>query len=96
MKNLLKFITLFALAFTVTFCSDDDEQTTKDLALNITLKEFYEFSKIDLHIFTFELNKFETLIEENRSSYEEVLDKTTKSIEKFIENAEIDQEKNIQ
>jgi hypothetical protein len=36
MKNLLKFITLFALAFTVTFCSDDDEQTTKDLALNIS------------------------------------------------------------
>ena len=33
----------------------------KDLALNITLKEFYEFSKIDLHIFTFELNKFETV-----------------------------------
>ena len=33
----------------------------KDLELNITLKEFYEFSKIDLHIFTFELNKFETV-----------------------------------
>jgi len=33
----------------------------KDLSLNITLKEFYEFSKIDLHIFTFELNKFETI-----------------------------------
>ncbi len=33
----------------------------KDLDLNITLKEFYEFSKIDLHIFTFELNKFETV-----------------------------------
>jgi len=33
----------------------------KDLALNITLKEFYEFSKIDLHIFTFELNKFQTI-----------------------------------
>jgi predicted acylesterase/phospholipase RssA len=33
----------------------------KDLSLNITLKEFYEFSKIDLHIFTFELNKFETV-----------------------------------
>jgi len=33
----------------------------KDLDLNITLKEFYEFSKIDLHIFTFELNKFETI-----------------------------------
>jgi predicted acylesterase/phospholipase RssA len=33
----------------------------KDLKLNITLKEFYEYSKIDLHIFTFELNKFETV-----------------------------------
>ena len=43
-----------------------------------------------------ELNKFETLIEESRSSYEEILDKTTKSIEKFIENTEADQEKNVQ
>ena len=43
-----------------------------------------------------ELNKFETLIEENRSSYEEILDKTTKSIEKFIENAETAQEQNVQ
>lgn len=33
----------------------------KDLSLNITLEEFYNFSKIDLHIFTFELNKFETI-----------------------------------
>ena len=33
----------------------------KNLELNITLKEFYEFSKIDLHIFTFELNNFETV-----------------------------------
>jgi NTE family protein len=33
----------------------------KDLNINITLKEFYEYSKIDLHIFTFDLNKFETV-----------------------------------
>jgi predicted acylesterase/phospholipase RssA len=33
----------------------------KDLELNITLKEFYDFSKIDFHLYTFELNKFETL-----------------------------------
>ena len=33
----------------------------KDLSLNITLKEFYEFSKIDLHIFTFDLNSFKTV-----------------------------------
>jgi predicted acylesterase/phospholipase RssA len=33
----------------------------KDLTLDITLKEFYEYSKIDLHIFTFEINKFQTI-----------------------------------
>ncbi len=40
----------------------------KDLNLDITLKDFYEFSQIDLHIFTFELNKFET-IELSHSSH---------------------------
>lgn len=30
----------------------------KDLSLQITLKEFYEFSKIELHLFAFEINKF--------------------------------------
>ena len=43
-----------------------------------------------------QLSEFEKKIEESRVSYEEILDKTTKSIEKFIENAETDQEKNIQ
>lgn len=33
----------------------------KDLNINVTLQQFYEFSKIDLHIFTFEINKFETV-----------------------------------
>ena len=33
----------------------------KDLDLNITLEQFYNFSKIDLHMFTFELNKFQTV-----------------------------------
>ena len=36
------------------------------------------------------------MAEESKNSYEEILDKTTKSIEKFIENAETDQEQNIQ
>ena len=43
-----------------------------------------------------ELNEFKLKVEKSRNSYEEILDKTTKSIEKFIENAESDQEKNIQ
>jgi predicted acylesterase/phospholipase RssA len=33
----------------------------KDLSLNITLKEFYEYSKIELHLYAFELNKFEVV-----------------------------------
>ena len=43
-----------------------------------------------------ELNRFKEMVEESRSSYEEILDKTTKSIEEFIKNAENDKEKNIQ
>jgi len=43
-----------------------------------------------------ELNDFKSMAEKSKNLYEEVLDKTTKSIEKFIENAETNQEKNIQ
>jgi NTE family protein len=31
----------------------------KDIKLDIDLKEFYEFSKIELHFFSFEINRFE-------------------------------------
>ena len=63
----------------------------RSLAINYKEEKEKEIEKLRS-----ELNKFETLIEDSRSSYEEILDKTTKSIEKFIENAEVDQEKNIQ
>ena len=43
-----------------------------------------------------ELDEFKIMVEKNQNSYEEILDKTTKSIERFIENTESDQEKNIQ
>ena len=63
----------------------------RSLAINYKDEKEKEIEKLKS-----ELNKFETLIEESRSSYEEILDKTTRSIEKFIENAETDQEKNVQ
>ena len=63
----------------------------RSLAVNYKEEKEKEIEKLKS-----ELNKFETLIEESRSSYEEILDKTTKSIEKFIENTETDQEKNVQ
>ena len=43
-----------------------------------------------------ELNDFKMMAEKSKNSYEDILDKTTKSIEKFIENANTDIEKNIQ
>ena len=63
----------------------------RSLAINYKDEKEKEIEKLKS-----ELNKFEMLIEESRSSYEEILDKTAKSIEKFIENAETDQEKNVQ
>jgi len=32
----------------------------KDLSINITLKELYEYSKIELHLYSFEINQFNT------------------------------------
>jgi len=63
----------------------------RSLAINYKEDKEKEIEKLKS-----ELNKFETLIEDSRSSYEEILNKTTKSIEKFIENTETDQEKNVQ
>ena len=63
----------------------------RSLAINYKDQKEKEIEKLKS-----ELSKFEQMIELSRNSYEEILDKTTKSIEKFIENSETDQEKNIQ
>ena len=63
----------------------------RSLAINYKDEKETEIGKLKV-----ELNEFKTMVEESKNSYEEILDKTTKSIEKFIEHAESDQEKNIQ
>ena len=63
----------------------------RSLAINYKDEKETEIGKLKV-----ELNEFKTMVEQSKNSYEEILDKTTKSIEKFIENAESDQEKNIQ
>jgi predicted acylesterase/phospholipase RssA len=35
--------------------------SAKDLSMNITMKEFYEYSKIELHLFSLELHDFQTI-----------------------------------
>ena len=63
----------------------------KSLAINYKDEKETEIGELKL-----KLNEFKTMVEQSKNSYEEILDKTTKSIEKFIESAESDQEKNIQ
>ena len=79
------------------------KNTKKDFEkLSIKFKElrslaisYRDEKEIEIGKLKDELNEFKTMVEQSKNSYEEVLDKTTKSIEKFIENAEADQEKNI-
>ena len=63
----------------------------RSLAINYKDEKEIEIGKLKK-----ELNEFKIMVEKNKNLYETILDKTTKSIEEFIENAEIDQQKNIQ
>ena len=63
----------------------------RSLAINYKDEKEIEIGKLKE-----ELNNFKKMVEINKNSYEEVLDKTTKSIEKFIEDIELKEEKNIQ
>ena len=60
----------------------------KSLAINYKDEKELEIEKIKV-----ELNKYETMVEESKNAYEAILDKTTQSIQKFIESAELN--KNI-
>ena len=63
----------------------------RSLAINYKDEKELEIKKLKN-----ELNEFKLMVEKSKNSYEEILDKTTKSIEKFIENADSKPEKNIQ
>ena len=56
----------------------------KTLAINYKDQKELEIEKLKD-----ELNEFKLKVEKSRNSYEEILDKTTKSIEKFIESADV-------
>ena len=63
----------------------------KSLAINYKDEKEVEIEKLKN-----ELNEIKNIMEKNRDTYEEILDKATKSIENFIENANVNSEKNIQ
>ena len=62
----------------------------KSLAINYKDEKESEINEL-----TSEINEFKIKVEKSRDLYEVTLDKTTKSIEKFIESAETDLEKNV-
>ena len=62
----------------------------KSLAIN-----YKDDKELEIEKLTSEVNEFKMMIDKSRDLYEETLDKTTKSIEKFIASTETDTEKNL-
>ena len=63
----------------------------KSLVIN-----YKDNKEIEIEKLRNEINEFKTMIESSRNSYEEILDKTTQSIEKYIETAETNSQKNLE
>ena len=76
--------------------SDFEKLSIKFKELRSLAINYKDEKEIEIGKLRDELNKLKITAEKSKNSYEEILDKTTKSIEKFIENAEIGQNKNIQ
>ena len=76
--------------------SDFEKLSIKFKELRALAINYKDEKEIEIGKLRDELNELKITAEKSKNSYEEILDKTTKSIEKFIENAEIGQNKNIQ
>jgi len=75
---------------------DFENLSTKFKELRSLAIDYKAQKEIEIGKLKEELNEFKKMIEVSKNSYEEILDKTTKSIEKYIEDVNLDQEKNIQ
>ena len=75
---------------------DFENLSTKFKELRSLAIKYKEEKELEIEKLKGQLDQLKLMVDDSKSSYEKILDKTTKSIEKFIENAEIDQEKNIQ
>ena len=76
--------------------NDFEKLSTKFTELRSLAIKYKNEKEVEIGKLKSELDELKAMIEKSKNSYEEILDKTTKSIEKFIENTEINQEKNIQ
>ena len=76
--------------------SDFEKLSIKFKELRSLAINYKDEKEIEIGKLRDELNELKITAEKSKNSYEEILDKTTKSIEKFIQNAETGQDKNIQ
>jgi cell division protein ZapA len=76
--------------------ADFETLSTKFKELRSLAINYKDEKEIEINNLKKEIDEFKINIEKSKNLYENVLDKTTKSIEKFIENTEIDNKKNIQ
>ena len=74
---------------------DFQELSTKFKELKSLAINYKEEKELEINKLANAINEFKIKVDENRDLYEKTLDKTTKSIEKFVENAEADLEKNV-
>ena len=76
--------------------TDFEKLSIKFKELKSLAIDYKDDKELEIEKIKNELNDYKMMVEKSKNSYEDILDKTTKSIEEFIENAEIDQQKNIQ
>jgi cell division protein ZapA len=76
--------------------NDFEKLSIRFKELKLLAIQYKDEKDVEIQKLKNEVDDFKKMVEKSKNSYEEILDKTTKSIEKFIENAEVDQEKNIQ
>ena len=76
--------------------SDFEKLSIKFKELRSLTIDYKDEKELEIEKLKNELNNFKMMVEKSKTTYEEILDKTTKSIEKFIENTETKNEKNIQ
>ena len=76
--------------------SDFEKLSIRFKELRLLAIQYKDEKDVEIQKLKNEVDDFKKMVEKSKNSYEEILDKTTKSIEKFIENAEVDRETNFQ
>ena len=75
---------------------DFENLSTKFKELRSLAIKYKEEKESEIEKLKDQLDQLKLMMDDSKSSYEKILDKTTKSIEKFIESADTKSEKNVQ